>query len=124
MTSSSSGVTGYPNANSTESLKEALVSPSAGNEIPITGQNTQHIGILQNWVDAVINGTELLAPGIEGMNGLQISNAMHLSAWTGKWAEIPVDEDLFYELLQERIKNSGYRKNISGSKVLDVSGTH
>jgi predicted dehydrogenase len=93
-------------------------------EIPITGQNTQHIGILQNWVDAVINGTELLAPGIEGMNGLQISNAMHLSAWTGKWAEIPVDEDLFYELLQERIKNSGYRKNISGSKVLDVSGTH
>lgn len=93
-------------------------------EIPITGQNTQHVGILRNWVDAILKGTELLAPGIEGINGLQISNAMHLSAWTGKWAEIPVDEDLFCELLQERIRNSKYRKNISDSKVLDVTGTH
>jgi predicted dehydrogenase len=93
-------------------------------EIPITGQNTQHVGILRNWVDAILKGTELLAPGIEGINGLQISNAMHLSAWTGKWAEIPVDEDLFCELLQERIRNSKYKKNTSGSKVLDVTGTH
>lgn len=93
-------------------------------EIPITGQNTQHVGILKNWVSAIINGTELLAPGLEGINGLQISNAMHLSAWTGQWADIPVDEELYVQLLQERIKNSKYRKNSSGSTVLNVSGTH
>ena len=67
---------------------------------------------------------EALAPGTEGINGLEISNAMHLSAWTGKWADIPVDEDLYYELLQERIKNSTFKKNTTVSRTLDVSGTH
>ncbi|NLM74995.1 MAG: Gfo/Idh/MocA family oxidoreductase [Clostridiaceae bacterium] len=93
-------------------------------EIPISGENTQHIGIITNWVDSILHGTKLLAPGTEGINGLEISNAMHLSAWTGKWADIPVDEDLYYELLQERIKNSTFKKNTTVSRTLDVSGTH
>lgn len=93
-------------------------------EIPVTGENTQHVGILRNWVNAILKGTGLLAPGVEGINGLQISNAMHLSAWTGKWADIPVNEDLYYELLQERVKKSVFKKKTEGSKVLDVSGTY
>ena len=55
----------------------------------------------------MLNGTPLLAPGCEGINGLTISNAIHYSAWTGKWADVknfPHDE--FYQLLQEKIKNS------------------
>ncbi len=93
-------------------------------EIPITGKSTQHVGIMNNFVDAVQKGTTLLAPGIEGVNGLSISNAMHLSAWTGTWANIPVNEDLFYEKLQERIKDSTFNKNSDGAKTLNVEGTH
>ena len=33
--------------------------------------------------NAILYG-ELLAPGYEGINGLNISNAIHLSDWTGK----------------------------------------
>lgn len=93
-------------------------------EIPIIGQNTQHAGIMSNWVNAILKGTPLLAPGIEGINGLEISNAMHLSAWTNGWANLPVDEDVFYEKLQKRVKNSTYIKKADGGKTLDVSGTH
>ncbi len=93
-------------------------------EIPITGKSTQHVGIMNNFVDAVQKGTTLLAPGIEGINGLSISNAMHLSAWTGTWANIPVNEDLFYEKLQERIKDSTFNKKATGTKTLNVEGTH
>ncbi|NLU53354.1 MAG: Gfo/Idh/MocA family oxidoreductase [Clostridiaceae bacterium] len=93
-------------------------------EIPITGEFTQHVGIMRNWVDAITKGSALLAPGIEGINGLHISNAMHLSAWTGSWVDIPVDEDLFYEKLQEKIKTSTYKKKVVQSTTLDVSGTH
>jgi predicted dehydrogenase len=72
-------------------------------EIPVKGENTQHNGITSNWVDAILKGTELLAPGIEGINGLQLSNAMYLSSWTDSRVDIPIDEDLFYSKLKEKI---------------------
>lgn len=91
-------------------------------EIPVNGNETAHNGIMANWVNAILTGSPLLAPGIEGINGLQISNAMHLSAWIDNWADIPLNEDLFYEKLQERIKTSTFKKEIS-NKTLDVNGT-
>ena len=73
-------------------------------EIPVSGDATHHAGITANWVGSILNGTPLLAPGIEGINGLQISNAIYLSTWLDDWVEIPVDEALFYEKLKEKIK--------------------
>jgi predicted dehydrogenase len=72
-------------------------------EIPIEGQETSHNGIIQNWADAILQGTPLLAPGEEGIRGLMISNAMLLSAWTDDWVDMPIDEELFYEHLQAQI---------------------
>ncbi|WP_163194628.1 Gfo/Idh/MocA family protein [Clostridium thermarum] len=92
-------------------------------DIPIHGKSTWHKGITQNFVDAILKGSKLLAPGIEGIKGLEISNAMHLSAWTDSWADIPVNEDLFYDLLQERIEKSNYKKNVE-ERTLDVNGTY
>jgi len=92
-------------------------------EIPIEGTETAHVGIMNNWVSAVLNGTPLLAPGVEGIKGLSISNAMHLSAWLDDWVEIPFDDALFYEKLQERIRNSSFKKS-ANEKVLDVEGTY
>jgi len=67
----------------------------------------QHSGIMNNFADAVLKGTELLAPGEEGIKGLTISNAIHLSAWTGETIDIHnFPDDKFYDLLQEKIKNS------------------
>ena len=71
-------------------------------DIPVTGDTTGHIGIMRNFVDAITGGAELLAPGAEGIRGLSISNAMHLSAWLDDWVPVPPDEDLFLEKLQER----------------------
>ncbi|NSW89782.1 MAG: Gfo/Idh/MocA family oxidoreductase [Firmicutes bacterium] len=75
-------------------------------EIPVSGSTTGHVGITSNWVNSILNGTPLLAPGVEGINGLEISNAIYLSTWMDDWVEIPVDEDLFYKKLQERIQAS------------------
>jgi predicted dehydrogenase len=79
-------------------------------EIPIKGEATQHRGITQNWTDAILKGVPLLAPGIEGINGLEISNAMYLSSWLNDWVDIPVDEDLFYSELRKRIEKSRFKK--------------
>lgn len=67
----------------------------------------QHVGILENFADALLNGAELLAKGEDGILGLTISNAIHLSAWTGETVDVKhFPDDRFYELLQEKIRNS------------------
>jgi predicted dehydrogenase len=93
-------------------------------EIPVHGVETAHRGITTNWVNAILKGTPLLAPGIEGIYGLTISNAMHLSSWLDDWVEIPFDEDLFYQKLKERIDSSKFKKDKKEDKVLDVEGTY
>lgn len=85
---------------------------------------TQHVGILRNFADAVLNGTPLLAPGEEGILGLTISNAIHLSAWTGETVDVKnFPDERFYELLQEKIRNSKVVKK-TAQVVADTRGTY
>lgn len=92
-------------------------------EIPIVGEETAHPGITEDWVDSIMNGSPLLSPGIEGINGLSLSNAMHLSSWTDDWVDLPIDDDLYYEKLQEKIEASVYDKDAE-DKILDTEGTY
>ncbi|WP_284644533.1 Gfo/Idh/MocA family protein [Paenibacillus silviterrae] len=92
-------------------------------DIPVQAGGEQHQGILKNFTNALLKGESLLAPGEEGIKGLTISNAMHLSTWLDDWVELPLDEDLYYEKLQEKISSSVFTKKTSDI-VLDVSGTH
>ncbi len=77
-------------------------------EIPVEtdGENPQHIGVLNAWAAAILRGEPLVAAGQEGINGLTLSNAMHLSAFLGKKIVLPLDEDLYYEELMKRVATS------------------
>lgn len=92
--------------------------------IPVQGEATDHLGIIQNWIDAIGKGTELLAPGEEGIKGLEISNAIYLSSWLDKTIELPIDSDLYYEKLQDKISNSTFKKNNVLNATLDVDGSY
>ncbi|HOP11850.1 MAG TPA: Gfo/Idh/MocA family oxidoreductase [Oscillospiraceae bacterium] len=82
-----------------------------------------HAGILTDFASAILNGTPLLAPGIEGIRGLSISNSIHLSAWTGEWVEPEhIDEKRFEMLLAEKINDSTVTKDSSGV-TLNAEGT-
>ncbi|RBP10774.1 Gfo/Idh/MocA family protein [Pseudocitrobacter faecalis] len=89
--------------------------------IPVAPECSDHHVITTNFAAAVLHGTQLLAPGQEGIHGLTLSNAMHLSTWTDNWVDLPLDEALFKQLLDERIATS-VDKNVE-SKTLDASGT-
>ena len=93
-------------------------------DIPVSGDNRQHEGITENWVNAILKGTPLLAPGKEGVNGLIISNAIHLSSWIDNWVEIPFDEELYYEKLMEKVRTSTFKKVENRAVTLNVDGTH
>src|SRR5690625_1214068 len=93
-------------------------------DVPVHGRATDHLGIMQNWIDAIVKGTPLLAPGEEGIKGLELSNAMYLSSWLNRPVDLPIDADLFQEKLQEQIDNSTFEKKVGADKTLDVSGSH
>ena len=91
-------------------------------QVETDGENPQHDGVLRAFAGKILRGTPLVAEGNEGIYGLSLSNAMHLSSWLGKPVEFPIDEDLFLEMLNERRKTSKVKK---GTEVtFDVEGTY
>jgi hypothetical protein len=72
-------------------------------------------------VEAILNNAPLIAPGPEGILGLTISNAMHLSQWTDSWVDIPFDEELFLKHLNKRIEQSTFTKKTVKATETDMS---
>lgn len=95
--------------------------PCEVTEVTAESENPGHLGIVQNFINAILNGENLIAPGEEGIKGLTISNAMMLSTWTDSWVDIPFDEDRYYRYLQERIRSSKFRKNVTDDVKVDMS---
>ena len=77
-------------------------------EVETDGKSEQHSGVLNAFAGRILHGTPLIADGREGINGLTISNAMHLSSWLGKPVTLPFDEDLFYDELMKRAATSRF----------------
>ena len=92
-------------------------------EVETDGRSLQHIEVREKFAAAILRDEPLVADGREGINGLLISNAMHLSAWTGKPVELPFDEVLYKDLLMEKVKTSR-RKVASAGAVADLSNTY
>ena len=67
----------------------------------------QHAGVLENFAANIQDGTPLLAPGSDGINGVRLANAIHLSSWTGKEIPLDFDEDDYLIELNKRIREEG-----------------
>jgi len=93
-------------------------------EIELDGSFPQHAGVLQAMVNCINGGGELVARGVEGIRGLTIANAMYLSSWKDKTVSLPLDEDEYYEALQEKIRASRSEKTKTVREIdSDVSGS-
>ena len=88
------------------------------------GQNLQHKAVRNAFAAAILRDEPMIADGREGINGLMISNAMHLSAWTGKTVERPFDEQLFKDLLMEKVKTSRRKVVTEPAEIADLSNTY
>lgn len=92
-------------------------------EVETDGQNPQHNGVLKAFAANILRGEPLVAGGEEGINGLTLSNAMHLSSWLDRTVELPLDEELFLSELNKHRANS--KKKVEKEAVtFDVDGTY
>ena len=72
-------------------------------EVALEGENTQHTGICNNIANAILGLEEVYAPAKDGIHGVHLANAMHLSSWLGESVTLPINDELFYEELKKRI---------------------
>ena len=85
--------------------------------VPCPGENTQHVGILNSFAASILHGVPLIAPGVEGIRGLTLSNAMHLSQWLGREVEIPFDDQLYKDELMKRVATSRRKTDVREQTV-------
>ena len=82
-------------------------------DVETDGENLQHVGVLRAFAGAILRGEPLIAGGEEGINGLTLSNAMHLSSWLKRPVEIPFDEELFLEELNKKRAASRKKEHVN-----------
>jgi hypothetical protein len=88
-------------------------------EIPVrtvaaTGAS-EHQALTQNFVNALLANTpneKLLAPGPEGVKGLEMGNAMVMAGVTRKPVELPLDGAAYDAFIDEMAKKYGGKKTL------------
>ncbi len=92
-------------------------------EVQTDGKNPQHVGIINNFANAILGLEEQFVNGEEGINGVELMNAIELSGWNdGEKISLPIDEERYFKELQAHCANSK-KKVCNGSVVMDTNGT-
>jgi predicted dehydrogenase len=88
--------------------KAACAMPDVWNiEMPLpAGGGGQHQEIKQNFVDAILDGAPLIAPGEEGIHSVELANAMLYSSLQGETVQLPLDGKAFEKTLKKLIRDS------------------
>ncbi len=111
-----------PMSEFSRTTREAFGRP-ATEEINVTaeGHGPQHIGILQNFTDSILDGSPLMAPGEDGLPSVELANAILLSAWTKQPVDLPLDGAVYEAALNEKIATSKPKAKPAVEAVADLS---
>ncbi len=94
-------------------------------EVETDGLNPQHMGVFSAFAANILRGEPLVADGREGIRGLTISNACHLSAWTGADVETAtLDHELYYRELMKRVETSVGKAEVKSATAADMDSTY
>ena len=55
--------------------------------------------MLKNFAEAVLYGADLISPGEEGIQTLEMINGAYLSAWIGQKIRLPVNPEEYEKML-------------------------
>ena len=80
-----------------------------------------HKMMIENFANAILKGEALVANGVEGINGLTLSNAIMLSSFKKQPVELPLDDDDYADRLAELARNSRFQKVVREQEDIDLS---
>lgn len=90
-------------------------------DVPFDNAPAQHATITQNFVDAILDGSPLIAPAEEGMRSVELANAALYSSLTGQTVELPLDSAAYERKLNELIAQSRFEKKAAVATTEDFT---
>jgi hypothetical protein len=81
-------------------------------EIPFENSPNAHAILMQNFVNAILAGEPLIAPGEEGLGSVELANVILYSSLLDLPVRLPMDASAFEIKLQELIANSKLEKKV------------
>lgn len=92
-------------------------------EIPFPNAATPHAALLQNFVNAIRSGEPLIAPGTEGVQSVELANAMVYSSLRGETLDLPMSGIAWEQKLNELIASSTVQKRVMPVEATDFASS-
>ena len=100
-----------------QSAKLGFAKPEVWNvEIRFENAPNPHAILMQNFVNAILDGEPLIAPGEEGIYSVEMANVILYSSLMNQTIEMPMDSAAYEKKLNQLISESKVEK-----KVVEVS---
>ena len=81
-------------------------------EIPFENAANGHATLMQNFINAILDGEPLIAPGEEGIHSVELANVILYSSLIGQTVELPMDSAAYEKNLDQLIAASKIEKKV------------
>ena len=92
-------------------------------DVPVGGGASGHRVITQDFVDAILDGTPLIAPAEEGIKSVEMATSMIYSQIKDVTVELPLDSAAYEAALGELIANSKFVKKAAVERDEDITSS-
>jgi predicted dehydrogenase len=104
--------------------KQGFVKPDVWHvEIPFENAATPHAIIIQNFVNAILDGEPLIVPGGEGIHSVELANVMVYSSLLNDTVELPMDSAGWEKKLNQLITESKVQKKVVQVEATDFTSS-
>ncbi len=81
-------------------------------EIPFENAAAPHATLMQNFIDAILDGAPLVAPGADGLYSVELANSILYSSLLEASLDLPMDGGAFETRLHQLIRESRFEKKV------------
>jgi predicted dehydrogenase len=100
-----------------KSAKIGFSKPDVWNvDIPFENAANPHATLMQNFIDAILDGAPLIAPGADGLNSIELANVLLFSSLQNETVTLPMESAAWEKKLNQLVAESKFEK-----KVVEVS---
>ncbi|MDN4501316.1 Gfo/Idh/MocA family oxidoreductase [Alteromonadaceae bacterium BrNp21-10] len=99
--------------------------PESTDEVLVIEEKViQHAVIMNNFVEAINIGVDLIAPAAQGLASLDMANAMLLSTWQNQPVTLPLDRQAYQQALNNKIAHSSLRQKSDKQAKVDMADSY
>jgi predicted dehydrogenase len=92
-------------------------------EIPFANAAAPHAALMQNFVNAILDGELLIAPGADGIHSVELANVMVYSSLLGETVAMPMNGAAWEQKLNELIAGSKLEKKVMQVEATDFASS-